>query len=82
MRPSFFPNLAPCIWALHPTYYIFSQIWMPFALYVVRPTYMKSTPGQTAQPEETYLQTNYLLAKPKGPSLNYLKDFEAYPSQM
>jgi hypothetical protein len=30
---------------LRPTYSIFSQIWMRFTLYIVRPTFMKSTLG-------------------------------------
>jgi hypothetical protein len=30
---------------LRPTYFIFSQIWLRFMLYALRPTFMKSTPG-------------------------------------
>jgi hypothetical protein len=40
-----FSNLASCICAFCPTYCIYSQIWMRFTLYAVRPTYVKSTPG-------------------------------------
>jgi hypothetical protein len=45
LRPSFFPNFASCICTLRPTYCIFSQIWMGFTLYTLRPTFKKSTPG-------------------------------------
>jgi hypothetical protein len=38
-------NLASCICALRSTYCIFYQIWVRSTLYVVRPTFMKSTPG-------------------------------------
>jgi hypothetical protein len=44
LLPSFFHNLASGICALRPTYCIFSQIWVRFMLYSMRPTFMKSTP--------------------------------------
>jgi hypothetical protein len=46
LRPSFFPNLASCICALRPTYCIFSQIWVGFMFYALRPTFIKSTPSE------------------------------------
>ncbi len=47
-------HFFPCIWALLPTYCIFSQIWLRFTLYAVRPTFMKSTLNLDA------LTTNHL----------------------
>jgi hypothetical protein len=48
LRRSFFSYLASCICALRPTHCIFSQIWVHFTLYAVRPTFMKSNPDEIA----------------------------------